>query len=130
MFLKISHLSQENTCVAALGLQLYWNETTPTQFFSGEVFEIFKNNFLTGHLQWLLLKNDSSFLFSSLFEKSVAIFIPLYHFPLLANILTFIFSLYLGSLPFLIAVHVITTLLLDKIIPPLETRIWWNINFL
>ena len=55
VFLKISQISQENTCVGVLwGLQLYQKET-PTQMVSCEIYKIFRNTFFTEHLQWLLL---------------------------------------------------------------------------
>ena len=58
VFLKISQNSQENTCarvyflIKPSGLQFYWKET-PTQPFSCEICEIFRNIF-TEHLRWLL----------------------------------------------------------------------------
>ena len=46
VFLKISQISQENTCVGVLwGLQLYQKET-PTQMVSCEIYKIFRNTFL------------------------------------------------------------------------------------
>ena len=46
LVVKDSEISQENTSenTAVGGLKLYYNET-PTQFFSCEYFEIFKNSF-------------------------------------------------------------------------------------
>ena len=59
---KISHISQENTCVGVsflIKMQAWRRATlskkTPTQVFSYEICEIFKNKFFTEHLQCLLL---------------------------------------------------------------------------
>ena len=57
--LKISRSSQENTCVGvsilinwhSSGLQLYQKKETPTQVFSVEFSEIFKNTFYSEHLR-------------------------------------------------------------------------------
>ena len=60
--LNISHISQENTCVGVsflIKMQAWRRATlskkTPTQVFSYEICEIFKNKFFTEHLRWLLL---------------------------------------------------------------------------
>ena len=52
MFLKILQILQENTCVgvSTAGLQLYWKQA-PTQLFSCEICEIFKNTYFVEHLR-------------------------------------------------------------------------------
>ena len=52
LFLKISQISQENTC----GLQLYYNET-PTLVFFCEIYEIFQSTYFEEHL-WTALSVD------------------------------------------------------------------------
>ena len=57
--LKISQNSHENTCIAfsilinlhASGLQLYQKKEAPTQVYSCELSEIFKNTFFSEHLR-------------------------------------------------------------------------------
>ena len=49
-FFKISQYWLENTCVGVSDLQLFWKET-PTQLFSCEYCEIFKNTYFEEHLR-------------------------------------------------------------------------------
>ena len=58
MFLKISQYSHENTCVgvffnkvASLQACNFIKNETPTQVFSCEYFEIFKNTYFQEHLE-------------------------------------------------------------------------------
>ena len=50
-----SQMSKKHMCWSLYGLQLYLKET-PTQVFSCEILQIFKNTFFTEHLWWLLLE--------------------------------------------------------------------------
>ena len=47
VFLKISQISLENTCVE---VSFNWKDT-PAQMFSCEICEVFKNTYFEGHLQ-------------------------------------------------------------------------------
>ena len=49
VLLKISQISQENTC-AGVSFQLYQKET-PAQVFSREICEIFKNTYFEEHMR-------------------------------------------------------------------------------
>ena len=55
VFLKIWQYSQENTISRNLFLNKVSDLRPPTQVFSCEYCEIFKNSFFIEHLQWLLL---------------------------------------------------------------------------
>ena len=69
MFLKISQISQDNTCVGVSfeqscrpdDLQLYYKQT-PTKVFSCEICGIFKNIYFEEHLRTTAFKHRSSFL--------------------------------------------------------------------
>ena len=57
------------------------------------------------------------------------IFIPLYHFHTFTNIQTLTYSFLISDDSFSITAYVITTLLLDKIYPPLDIQILFNTSF-
>ena len=65
MFLKISQkLTGKHLCCSLFFNKLagskafnFIKKETPTQVFSSEYYEIFKNTFFTEHLRWLLLNN-------------------------------------------------------------------------
>ena len=66
VYLKVSQISQEKTCVrlsCLLKLQAddcnFIKKETLVQVFSCEFFEIFRNTFVTEHLRWLLLNIES-----------------------------------------------------------------------
>ena len=58
LFLKMSQILQENTCVGVSFLIKLQMLQTSTQVYSCEICEIFKKTFFTEHFRWLLLAID------------------------------------------------------------------------
>ena len=71
MFYKTSQNSQVSTCAGASRLEVYnfIKKETPTEVFSCEICETFKNSFFTKHLRWLRLTDISINIISNIISN-------------------------------------------------------------